>query len=136
MSHFTHMKTRFQNLFYLEKALNRLNIVHKQQKNHITNSNSKSYHINLLIPQSNGYDIEFCWNGQEYELVVDMSFWEQPYPIESFIDKIAQQYAGEVIIGESQKIGFQPIKYQQNTDGSNTLILERWNTEKFFDKVN
>jgi len=139
MSHFTHMKTRFQNLFYLEKALNRLNIVNKQQQKNITNSNSKSYNINLinlLIPQSNGYDIEFCWNGQEYELVVDMSFWEQPYPIESFIDKIAQQYAGEVIIGESQKIGFQPIKYQQNTDGSNTLILERWNTEKFLDKVN
>jgi hypothetical protein len=93
----------------------------------ITNSNSKSYNVNLVIPQSNGYDIEFAWNGQEYELVVDMSFWEQPYPIESFIDKIAQQYAGEVIIGESQKIGFQPIKYQQNADGSNTLVLERWN---------
>ena len=32
MSHFTHMKTRFQNLFYLEKALNRLNLVHKQEE--------------------------------------------------------------------------------------------------------
>jgi hypothetical protein len=32
MSHFTHMKTRFQNLFYLEKALNKLNIVNKQQE--------------------------------------------------------------------------------------------------------
>jgi hypothetical protein len=31
MSHFTHIKTRFQNLFYLEKALNRLNITTKQQ---------------------------------------------------------------------------------------------------------
>ena len=48
------------------------------------------------------------------------------YPFESFIDKIAQQYASNVIIGESQKIGFQPIKYQQNVDGSETLILERW----------
>jgi len=126
MSHFTHMKTRFQNLFYLEKALNRLNIVHKQQKKVINNSESSN--INLVIPQSNGYDIEFCWNGQEYELIVDMSFWEQPYPIENFIDKVAQQYAGEVVIGESQKIGFQPVKYQQNSDGSNTLVLERWNS--------
>jgi len=132
MSHFTHMKTRFQNLFYLEKALNRLNIVYNQEEK---NFNSESYNINLVIPQSNGYDIEFAWNGQEYELVVDMSFWEQPYPIESFVDKIAQQYAGEVIIGESQKIGFQPIKYQQNNDGSNTLILERWNNEKIIEKV-
>lgn len=129
MSHFTHMKTRFQNLFYLEKALNRLSIVHKQEKQIINNSDSNSYNLNLVIPQPNGYDIEFSWNGQEYELVADMSFWEQPYPVESFIDKISQQYAGEVIIGESQKIGFQPIKYNQNADGSNTLVLERWNAE-------
>ena len=127
MSHFTNMKTRFQNLFYLEKALNRLDITHQREKKVIDGYNSKLYNINLVIPQSNGYDVEFSWNGYEYELVVDMSFWEQPYPIESFVDKVAQQYAGEVIIGESQKIGFQPIKYQQNTDGSNTLVLERWN---------
>lgn len=128
MSHFTHMKTRFQNLFYLEKALNRLNIVHKQEQTLI--ENSKSSYINLVIPQSNGYDIEFSWNGQEYELVADLSFWEQPYPVENLINKISQQYAGEVVIGESQKIGFQPVKYEQNSDGSNTLVLERWNSEK------
>jgi hypothetical protein len=116
------MKTSFQNLTYLEKALNKLDILHDKQKN-----NSELTKLNLTISQSNGYDIEFIWNGQEYELVVDMSFWEQPYPVESFIDKVAQQYAGEVIIGESQKLGFQPIKYQQNSDGSNTVVLERWN---------
>jgi len=55
-----------------------------------------------------------------------MSFWKQSSPVETFIDTISQQYAGEVIIGESQKIGFQPIKYQENSDGSNTLVLERW----------
>jgi len=122
------MKTRFQNLFYLEKALNRLNIVHQKDDKSIKNLTSSN--TNLIIPQDNGYNIEFCWNGQEYELVVDMSFWEQPYPIENFIDKIAQQYAGEVVISESQKIGFQPVKYQQNADGSNTLVLERWNNTK------
>lgn len=126
MSHFTHMKTRFQNLIYLEKALNRLNIVHEKKETSLSNSTPQTH---LVIPQSNGYDIEFAWNGQHYELVVDMSFWEQPYPIESFMDKISQQYAGEVIIGESQKIGFQAVKYQENTDGSNTLVLERWNNK-------
>ena len=131
MSHFTHMKTRFQNLFYLEKALNKLNINHEEK----ASSKVESSTMNLVIPQSNGYDIEFAWNGQNYELVVDISYWEQPYPIESFIDKVAQQYAGEVIIGESQKTGFQPIKYQQNADGSNTLILERWNNEKIVQNV-
>ncbi len=129
MSHFTHIKTRFKNLFYLEKALNRLSIVNKQKVTN--NSDLKSCNVSLIIPQSNGYDIEFSWNANEYELVADMSFWEQPYPVENFIDKISQQYAGEVIIGESQKIGFQPIKYKQNADGSNTLVLERWNAENY-----
>ena len=127
MSHFTHMKTRFQNLVYLEKALNRLNIVQNEKEINSPCFNSDLDIKNVVIPQSNGYDIEFKWNGQEYELVVDMSFWEQPYPIESFIDKVSQEYANEVIIGESQKSGFQPIKYQTNTDGSKTLVLERWN---------
>lgn len=127
MSHFTHIKTRFQNLSYLEKALNRLNIIHEEKE--VLDANLVESNICLVVPQSNGYNLEFTWNGQEYELVVDASFWEQSCPIENFIDKISQEYAGEVIIGESQKIGFQPIRYQENTDGSNTLVLERWNTK-------
>ena len=129
MSHFTHIKTRFQNLFYLEKALSRLNIDYKK----ITSSQTST--SSLIIAQSNGYDLEFSWNDHEYELIADISFWQQTYPIETFMDQIAQQYAGEVIIGESQKIGFQPIKYQQNADGSNTLVLERWNNEKIMERV-
>jgi hypothetical protein len=126
MSHFTNMKTNLQNFFYLEKALNRLDIRHKREKVGDSFLNESLYNMNLVIPQSNGYDIVFSWNGKEYELVVDMSFWKQSCPVESFIDKIAQQYAGEVIIGESRKTGFQPIKYEKNIDGSNILVLERW----------
>ena len=123
MSHLTYMKTRFQNLSYLEKALSKLNIAFNQQK-----SNPELSQRNLVIPQANGHEIEFCWNGQEYELVVDLSFWNQPYPVQSFIDKVAQNYANENVIGESQKIGFQVINAQKNSDGSQTLILERWNS--------
>ena len=126
MSHFTHIKTRFQNLFYLEKALNKLNINYEKQRKMIASSNS--YQTNLVIPQSNNYDIVFSWNEQEYELIADLAFWKQSSPVQTFIDKVSQQYAGQVIIGESQKIGFQPVKYQQNNDGSQTLVLERWNT--------
>jgi hypothetical protein len=117
------MKTRFQNVSYLEKALDKLNIEYNQQK-----SNDERLQKNLVIPQSNGHEIQFCWNGKEYELLVDLSFWNQPYPVQSFIDKVAQNYANENVIGESQKIGFQVINAQKNSDGSQTLILERWNS--------
>ena len=126
MSHFTNMKTRFQNLFYLEKALSRLNIQYEKQKKDLNISNSELYSTNLVIAQPNGYDINFCWNGQEYELIVDRDFWQQSCSINTFVDQIAQKYAGEVIIGESQKIGFQPVNYKQNIDNSNTLILQRY----------
>ena len=67
MSHFTHMKTRFQNLLYLEKALNRLNITHKEKEKTNNNFDSQSENKNLVISQSNGYDIEFnCFSYNCY----------------------------------------------------------------------
>ena len=127
MSHLINIKTCFQNLSYLEKALNQLNIVHIKTEISSSEFNPESANGNVVIPQSNGYDIQFTWNKNQYELVVDRSFWEQSYPVESFIDKIGQQYAVEAISRESQKSGFQPIKRKQDDDGSNTLTLERWN---------
>jgi hypothetical protein len=127
MSHFTNLKTSFKNLLHLENALNKLEIPYKREKKVIEGNNSKLYNVNLVIPQSNNYDITFNWNGEEYELVLDASFWIQPYPVESFINKLSQHYANDVIITESQKIGFQPIKSKQHIDGSNTITLQRWN---------
>jgi len=127
MSHFTNLKTSFKNLLHLENALNKLEIPYKREKKVIEGNNSKLYNVNLVIPQSNNYDITFNWNGEEYELVLDASFWIQPYPVESFINKLSQHYANDVIITESQKIGFQPIKSKQHVDGSNTITLQRWN---------
>ena len=127
MSHFTNLKTSFKNLLHLENALKKLEIPYKREKKLIEGNNSKIYNVNLIIPQSNNYDIIFNWNGEEYELVLDTSFWIQPYPIESFINKLSQHYANDVIITESQKIGFQPIKTKQHVDGSNTITLQRWN---------
>jgi len=127
MSHFTNLKTSFKNLIHLENALTKLEIPYKRQKKVIESNNPQRYNINLVIPQSNNYDITFNWNGEEYELVLDASFWIQPYPVESFINKLSQHYANDVIITESQKIGFQPIKSKQHVDGSNTITLQRWN---------
>jgi len=126
MSHFTNLKTSFKNLLHLENALKKLEIPYKREKKLIERNNSKIYNVNLVIPQSNNYDITFNWNGEEYELVLDASFWIQPYPVESFINKLSQHYANDVIITESQKIGFQPIKSKQHVDGSNTITLQRW----------
>jgi len=127
MSHFSYIQTQFQNLFYLEKALNKLNIAYTQE--HVSVSNSGLSQINLVIPQSNGYNISFCWNGKEYDLVADLSFWKQTLPQETFLNNVSQEYASEVVIGEGQKIGFEPTHYKTNVDGSKTIVLERYITQ-------
>lgn len=134
MSHFTNLKTSFKNLLHLENALKNLGIKYKKSKKIINNDQnmSKRYNDNVIISQSNNYDITFDWNGEEYDLVLDASFWIQPYPVESFINKLSQQYANDVIITESQKIGFQPIKSKQHIDGSNTITLQRWNANTIY----
>ena len=127
MSHLTNMKTRFQNLFYLEKTLNKLKIISKREKQIVRNKGLISYNTNLILFQPNGHDIKFSWNNQSYHLTFDTSFWKQPYSIPNFVAKISQEYAGQVIIGESEKEGFKVVNYKTNADGSNTITLGRWN---------
>lgn len=123
MSHFTNIKTRFKDLDYLEKSLNKLEIENRRETQ---SSSVGEENVLICMPQSNGYNAYFSWNGSEYDLVFDVSFWEQSCSIESFIDKITQQYVSEVIAAESQLVGFQPTKYVSNLDGSRTLVLQRW----------
>ena len=127
MSHFSHIKTRIQNLEYLEKALNQLCISYKTQTEKIKGYQGQTFDVNLSISQANGYDIGFNWNGKEYELITDLSFWQQKWSVETFMDKLSQAYASETILNESNKQGFQPVKQSNNIDGSITLVLERWN---------
>jgi hypothetical protein len=127
MSHFSYIQTQFQNLFYLEKALNKLNIPYRQEE--VVVSTSGLSQIDLVIPQSNDYNISFCWNGKEYDLVTDLSFWKQTLPHEIFLNNVSQEYATEVVIGEGQKIGFEPTQYKTNIDGSKTIVLERYITQ-------
>jgi len=133
MSHLTHIKTRLQKLSYLEKTLSYLGIGFQKQKKIVKSSNG--YNTNLIVSQSNNQDIQFVLKETEYEIITDINFWKQDSPIESFINKIAQQYSEIFIVGESRKIDFQLIKSDSNIDGSSTIILERWNHNKLFNTI-
>jgi hypothetical protein len=128
MSHLTSMKTSFQKLRYLEKVLTKLNIRYNRKQLEKKDPRTRVQR-NLIIPQSNQHDIEFNWNenSDSYELVVDVSFWAQPYPIEIFLEKVTQKYAMEHLVGESQKLGFQVVDFQKDLQGVSEIIVERWN---------
>ncbi|MGB3560020.1 MAG: DUF1257 domain-containing protein, partial [Geitlerinemataceae cyanobacterium] len=81
----------------------------------------------VVIEQKNGYDIGFSWNGQEYELVSDLQYWQQSLPVDRFVSKVTQRYAYETVTVETAKQGFQVSERQENQDGSIRLVLQRWN---------
>ena len=128
MSHFSEIKTQFTSLFYLRKALDKLKLFYKLEGDLENLSNAQENNINIIIPQSNNYPIKFCRNqsNEKYRFLFDENFWEQSDSIPSFLNKITQQYATEVIIGESQQVGFEPIEYQKNKNGSATIKIIRY----------
>jgi hypothetical protein len=120
MSHFTNIQTCFQNLLYLEKALDKLEIPNFKA-NELTETKS------LILPQGENKNISFNWDGEAFALNVDADYWNQKYSVNHFLAKITQEYATEAIVGESQKQGFKPVEIKQNDDGSRTISLQRWN---------
>jgi Protein of unknown function (DUF1257) len=120
MSHFTNIQTCFQNLLYLEKALDKLEIPNFKA-NELTETKS------LILPQGENKNISFNWDGEAFALNVDTDYWNQKYSVNHFLARITQEYATEAIVGESQKQGFKPVEIKQNEDGSRTISLQRWN---------
>jgi hypothetical protein len=120
MSHFTNIQTCFQNLFYLEKALDKLQIPNFK-------ADELAETKSLILPQGENKNISFNWDGEAFALSVDADYWNQKYSVNHFLARITQEYATEAIVGESQKQGFKPVEIKQNEDGSRTISLQRWN---------
>ena len=75
-----------------------------------------------------GTDVGFRMNPMtgEYELVADLETWNQPIPVERFVDKVTQQYARLTIHDTVKKMGFQVEEEWEMVDGSIELVVNRW----------
>jgi len=76
-----------------------------------------------------GSDVGFRLNPmtKEYELVADLETWNQPIPVERFLDKVNQQYARMTIHNQVKKMGFQVEEEWEMDDNSIELTVTRWN---------
>ncbi|MEB3338204.1 MAG: DUF1257 domain-containing protein [Leptolyngbyaceae bacterium] len=126
MSHFSQIKTQLRNLTCLQSALTDLNIDWKPGSQNVRGYQGQVREAAVAIAQDNQYDIGFSWNGQEYELVADLQFWQQPWTVDCFLEKVTQRYAYHTIVNESSQQGFQVTEQQQNQDGSIRVVLQRW----------
>nr|YP_010336323.1 hypothetical protein MW428_pgp169 [Goniotrichopsis reniformis]UNJ14729.1 hypothetical protein [Goniotrichopsis reniformis] len=119
------MKTQIHDLDILKKTLSDLHLDWKEACNTLRGFQGETHVVDLVIEQHNGTDIGFAWNGQ-YELVVDLQFWQQPWSIEALIDRLSQRYAYHSIIKETQKQNFKVCHEENSLDGSVCLVVQRW----------
>jgi hypothetical protein len=123
MSHFSKIKTTLKDLTLLKKALTDLSVNWDTEVKQIRGYTDFA---NLVISQNNNYDIGFSWNGFEYQLVADLQFWQQPWSVELFLDKVSQRYAYHSIVESTEKQGFKAIEEVSLEDSSIQLTLQRW----------
>ncbi len=126
MSHFSQIKTQLRNLTSLQAALTDLKIDWKSGPSEVRGYQGLTSIAEVVIEQDNGYDLGFSWNGNEYELVADLQFWQQAWSVDRFLNKVTQRYAYHTVVSESAKQGFQVAEQQQNQDGSIRLVVQRW----------
>jgi hypothetical protein len=126
MSHFSQIKTQIRNLSSLESALSDLGIDWKSGPREVRGYRGQTTQAEVAIAQDNGYDIGFRWNGQEYELVADLQYWQQNLTVNGFLNQVTQRYAYHTVMNETAKQGFQVAETQKQADGSIRLVLQRW----------
>jgi hypothetical protein len=97
MSHFTRIQTSIRDLATLQSVLTQLDVNWEKTTLPIRGYQNQTVNAELVIHQPNSTDIGFAFNGEEYELVADTSFWQQPWSMELFLDKVNQIYASELL---------------------------------------
>ena len=126
MSHFSNIKTQIRNLDSRKGALTDLGIDWQEGPEMVRGYQGQTLKAAIVVKQENNYDLGFRWNGQEYELVADLQYWQQPLSVEGFLKKVTQGYALQTILSETSKQGFQVAEQQNNQDGSIRLVVQRW----------
>ena len=128
MSHFSAIKTKIRNKPELQEALDLLqyNVVEDQELR-VTGARGIKHETvtaDLAIAKDIGFRLNPMTN--EYELVADLETWNQPIPVERFIDKVNQQYARMTIHNSIKKMGFQIEEEWEMEDNSIELVVTRW----------
>lgn len=126
MSHFSQIKTQIRNLASLQAALTDLGIDWKPGPVQVRGYRGQTLNAEVAIEQDNGYDIGFSWNGNEYELVADLQYWQQAWSVDRFLQQVTQRYAFRTVLNETVKQGFHVAEQQKNEDGSIRLVVQRW----------
>ena len=128
MSHFTSIKTTIRNKPQLIEALELLQYnVTEDQELKVTGAHGIKHEVveaEVAITKDIGFRLNP--NSNEYELVADLETWNQPIPVERFVDKVTQQYARMTIYNSVTELGFKVDEEWEMDDNSIEITATRW----------
>ena len=131
MSHFSCVKTELRNKKALVQSLEDLGmevqVAAEGAKELVSGYQGQTHEAELKIAQQNGHDIGFSYNGNSYELVSELQFWQQDVSVDRFIEKLSVQYAVNSIKEVSNNGGFSLQQQVNEQDGTIAMTLSRWN---------
>ena len=128
MSHFSTIKTKIKDKPALLEALELLQYnVEEDLELRVTGPHGIKHEI-VEADVAVAKDIGFRMNPHtgEYELVADLETWNQPIPVERFLDKVTQQYARMVIHRTVKQLDFVVDEEWEMSDNSIELTVTRW----------
>ena len=128
MSHFSTIRTKLRNKPQLQEALEILQYDVKEDQELKVSGSHGIGHETVEAELAIGTDIGFRMNPMtgEYELVADLETWNQPIPVERFMDKVNQQYARMTVHHTVKEMGFQVEEEWEMEDNSIELTVTRW----------
>ncbi len=128
MSHFSQIRTKLRNLTSLQAALTDLGVDWKQGPSPVRGYQGLTQTADVVIEQANGFDIGFRLNPetQEYELVADLQYWQQPFSVDGFINRVNQRYAVHTVLTTTAQEGFQVTEQTTTEEGAIRLVVQRW----------
>ncbi|MEA5576193.1 DUF1257 domain-containing protein [Anabaena sp. UHCC 0451] len=123
MSHFTTIKVQIKNGDVLHQILQELGY-QVELNSQVRGYMGDKTHAEYVIKQSNGYDLGFRKNGENYELVAD--FWGAKINQQEFINNISQKYAHKTLMETIQTEGFNVEEEEVLADGTVRVLVGRW----------
>jgi len=134
MSHFSKIKTNISNADILIKTLKQMKFSAEYYNDLSPELRSSTVMQNIIVYHpvcSNKHLLALDWNGQHYNLVVDLQLWNLDMSFEYFVDLLSQNYAHNIILDQGFASGFSKLNESILDDGSIKLTLKRWSSNSF-----
>jgi hypothetical protein len=131
MSHFTTVKTRMTDIECIKSALDYLNFNYEVGDCAVKNYEGKTEQVELAIRTGTNYDIGFCMNENEYEIVADWWGVKNYAHLEEkvTVDKIRQRYSFDKIMKEQKELekqGFRFAKAETTEENVEVITLRSY----------